>query len=163
MDAHAYSLISANVITLDNGKKERLIQIRNPYGRKEWKGDWGDKSSKWTANTASQVDYERKDDGCFWICFRDYMKFFFRTTICYYDDAIEDNYVEDQHDLYSFGITKFELTEDHNEPLVVSIDQINSRFVDENMQGDYMYPTIKLVLTKLASKTEPETQNKRIK
>ena len=36
VDAHAYSLIAAKVITLDNGKTERLVQIRNPWGRKEW-------------------------------------------------------------------------------------------------------------------------------
>ena len=51
VDAHAYSLIGAKLITLDNGKTERLIQIRNPWGRKEWSGDWSDKSNKWTEST----------------------------------------------------------------------------------------------------------------
>ena len=36
VDAHAYSLIAAKLITLDNGKTERLVQIRNPWGKKEW-------------------------------------------------------------------------------------------------------------------------------
>ncbi len=36
VDAHAYSLIGAKLITLDNGKTEKLIQIRNPWGKKEW-------------------------------------------------------------------------------------------------------------------------------
>ena len=51
VDAHAYSLIGAKLVTLDNGKTERLIQIRNPWGKKEWQGDWSDKSPKWTATT----------------------------------------------------------------------------------------------------------------
>ncbi len=51
VDAHAYSLIAAKEIDLDNGKKERLVQIRNPWGKKEWQGDWSDNSPKWTENT----------------------------------------------------------------------------------------------------------------
>ena len=72
--------------------------------------------------TASQVNYERKDDGCFWICFRDYMKFFFRTTICYYEGEDVESCIADQHELYGFGISKFELSEDHPRPLVISVD-----------------------------------------
>ena len=56
VDAHAYSLIGAKLITLDNGKTERLIQIRNPWGRKEWQGDWSDQSDKWTESTKQQVN-----------------------------------------------------------------------------------------------------------
>lgn len=51
VDAHAYSLIGAKLLTLDNGKTERLVKIRNPWGKKEWTGDWGDNSSKWTEGT----------------------------------------------------------------------------------------------------------------
>ena len=51
VDAHAYSIIKATLLDLGNGKSERLIQIRNPWGKKEWQGDWSDKSAKWTAET----------------------------------------------------------------------------------------------------------------
>ena len=53
VDAHAYSLIGAKKIEDDNGKKVRLCQIRNPWGKKEWGGDWSDKSDKWTPKTKS--------------------------------------------------------------------------------------------------------------
>ena len=95
VDAHAYSLIGAKLITLDNGTTEKLIQIRNPWGKKEWQGDWSDKSSKWTESTKQQVDHQDKDDGCFWISFKDYLKFFYITTICYYNEHAVDNYVAD--------------------------------------------------------------------
>lgn len=55
-DGHAYSLIAARVLQLDNGQTERLIQIRNPWGHKEWQGDWSDKSPIWTESTKRQVN-----------------------------------------------------------------------------------------------------------
>jgi calpain-15 len=48
VDAHAYSLIGTFDEVDDKGKKVRLLQIRNPWGFKEWQGDWSDKSTKWT-------------------------------------------------------------------------------------------------------------------
>ena len=27
---------------------ERLVKLRNPWGKGEWKGDWGDDSWLWT-------------------------------------------------------------------------------------------------------------------
>jgi calpain-15 len=42
VDAHAYSLIAAKEIKNDLGKPIRLLQIRNPWGKKEWTGDWSD-------------------------------------------------------------------------------------------------------------------------
>lgn len=122
---------------MDNGKKERLIQIRNPWGRKEWQGDWSDKSSKWTDSVKRQVDFSNKDDGCFWIAFKDYLKFFYITTICYYFDEAYDNYLADEHPIGRFGMTKFTLEEDHRRPMSFAVDTVNQRFVDETMRGFY--------------------------
>jgi calpain-15 len=46
---HAYSLIDAHEITVDHSKV-RLLKIRNPWGKKEWNGEWSDDSAKWTLN-----------------------------------------------------------------------------------------------------------------
>lgn len=48
VDAHAYSLLRATEIKLWNGQTERLLHIRNPWGKKEWTGDWSDNSPLWT-------------------------------------------------------------------------------------------------------------------
>ena len=42
-------------IVSDNGVTTNLIQVRNPWGKREWQGDWGDHSDKWTDNAMSQV------------------------------------------------------------------------------------------------------------
>ena len=49
VDAHAYSLISAQEIKVPRslGSRVRLVKVRNPWGKKEWGGDWSDKSKLW--------------------------------------------------------------------------------------------------------------------
>ena len=38
---HAYSITGARSITV-RGKKVNLVRCRNPWGQKEWTGDWSD-------------------------------------------------------------------------------------------------------------------------
>lgn len=47
VDAHAYSIIAALDADIGLLAKERLVLIRNPWGFREWSGDWSDLSSKW--------------------------------------------------------------------------------------------------------------------
>lgn len=58
--------------------------IRNPYGLKEWNGDWSDNSKLWTPELRKLTGSEAKEDGVFFIAFEDYMKFFYITSICKY-------------------------------------------------------------------------------
>ena len=51
----------------------RLLHIRNPHGKGEWKGDFSDQSSAWerllraTSNSLNGLDRSMRNDGCFWI------------------------------------------------------------------------------------------------
>lgn len=105
----------------------------------------------------SQVNLQDKDDGLFWISFSDYANFFYITTICYFYKHLEDNSVCDQHELYGFGLTKFTIDEDITEPVIMSVDQANARFVDETMRGSYEYPALKLMLTKIKESTNQKS------
>lgn len=113
---------------------ERLIKIRNPYGRVEWKGDWGDKSSKWTVSTREQVNCEDKEDGIFFISFKDFVKFFATTTICYYIDDCEDSFIADQHEDNSWAMAKFILERDNPAPLFITLDSISERFFEPSQE-----------------------------
>jgi hypothetical protein len=39
---HAYGLVAAREVDLGKGEKVRLVRVRNPWGKGEWKGAWSD-------------------------------------------------------------------------------------------------------------------------
>ena len=62
---HAYSILD-----IRQYKKEKLIQLRNPWGQMQWNGDWSDSSKKWTEQAKQQLGYSSfADDGTFWMPF----------------------------------------------------------------------------------------------
>lgn len=72
---HCYYLVKIRQIN-----EKTLICLRNPWGSHEWNGDWSDKSSLWTPELKSTLNWEDKEDGTFWMCAEDYLKYF--TEIC---------------------------------------------------------------------------------
>jgi hypothetical protein len=72
---HAYAVIETLPV---NGI--RLLKIRNPWGHKEWQGDWSDEWPGWTEELKELAGWENKDDGVFFMCIDDYLNFF-KTTI----------------------------------------------------------------------------------
>jgi hypothetical protein len=53
----------------------RLVQVRNPWGRREWTGDWSGTSDKWTRTVKSQMPSynERNQRGRFWMDLNDFV------------------------------------------------------------------------------------------
>jgi len=96
---HLYSLLQAADVTLDNGSREKLVKLRNPWGGDaEWVGDWGDSSSKWEQNPklAKTLSHEMSADGTFWMSWDDWARNFSWATICP-KDMISGKAVEDNH------------------------------------------------------------------
>lgn len=70
LTGHAYSIIAAREL-LVNGQPEYLLQIRNPWGQKEWtgmpclvnfslsSGRWSDNSKEWTKEIAQALGHKR--------------------------------------------------------------------------------------------------------
>ena len=70
---HAYSVVAIKEI---DGFK--LVKLRNPWGRFEWKGNWSDNSPLWRQypKVAKAVDFAAADDGMFWMDFKDFCQYY---------------------------------------------------------------------------------------
>ena len=68
---HAFTVLGIHEI-----KGERVIRLRNPWGEGEFNGDWSDFSSKWTEELKQKYKYYEKEDGDFFMGYKDFMKYF---------------------------------------------------------------------------------------
>ncbi|XP_061165136.1 calpain-D-like [Saccostrea echinata] len=77
---HAYSIL--DVKDIDGNK---LLRLRNPWGRFSWNGDWSDNSTKW-ANISTRAKQDLmlygEKSGVFWISIEDVLKYFDSVEIC---------------------------------------------------------------------------------
>ncbi|KAJ4387788.1 hypothetical protein N0V93_008390 [Gnomoniopsis smithogilvyi] len=80
---HAYSILRATEEVDENGNKLRLVQIRNPWGRRsqdgmvgEWNGRWSDGSKEWTSYWMKKLNHTFGDDGVFWMLYEDVLETF---------------------------------------------------------------------------------------
>ena len=82
---HAYSILHAVDVGAD-ADRVRLLLLRNPWGKSEWKGDWSDSSSSWRKrpDVAAAVGNKRShdDDGRFWIQLPDFRQRFRTVDLC---------------------------------------------------------------------------------
>lgn len=67
VQSHAYSVL--DIVAVDG---IQLIRVRNPWGRVEWTGDWGDKSPLWTRRMKTKVNFVDREDGAFWMSWQDF-------------------------------------------------------------------------------------------
>lgn len=75
---HAYSLLRVVGV-----RGERLVQLRNPWGKLEWKGEWSDHSRRWSEEMRREVgEVAASDDGKFWMGFTDFIDFFSCVDVC---------------------------------------------------------------------------------
>jgi hypothetical protein len=83
---HAYTLVGAKQAKVD-GETIKLVLLRNPHGvfsgvNTEWTGPWCDSDPRWTPELNEQFDHSNKEDGCFWIDFFDFFKYYEDTFFC---------------------------------------------------------------------------------
>ncbi|XP_018424038.1 PREDICTED: calpain-5-like [Nanorana parkeri] len=90
---HAYSLTAIKKVTLGEktlcfGKTTKLfmVRMRNPWGKKEWKGAWNDESEEWNKVSRSEkgkLGLTVRNDGEFWMTFEDWCKNFSHADVCH--------------------------------------------------------------------------------
>jgi len=79
---HAYTLL--NFLELSTG--EKLAHVRNPWSTGEWKGDWSDSSSKWTATLKEEAGYVNSNDGQFFMPFKTFTINFGGSAVALYQE-----------------------------------------------------------------------------
>eukprot|EP00227_Mantoniella_beaufortii_P021020 CAMPEP_0197575972 /NCGR_PEP_ID=MMETSP1326-20131121/1164_1 /TAXON_ID=1155430 /ORGANISM="Genus nov. species nov., Strain RCC2288" /LENGTH=424 /DNA_ID=CAMNT_0043138819 /DNA_START=187 /DNA_END=1458 /DNA_ORIENTATION=- len=78
----AYGVIDA--VQCSNGAK--LVRLRDPWGRKIWRGAWSDGSPQWQASDnaglRAELEYDFGDDGTFWMSYADFVAHFNCLHVC---------------------------------------------------------------------------------
>ena len=82
---HTYILEGVIELTSKSHEKVKLIKISNPWGYREWSGDYSNKSVLWD-NFPEEIkkkyfDKEKKKN-LFFMCVEDFLKYFIRIDIC---------------------------------------------------------------------------------
>jgi calpain-15 len=77
---HAYSIIQVKHYEEEDIK---LINIRNPWGKFEWDGDWSDNDKLWTEDMIDYFEPVLDDhDGSFWMSLEDFFPRFKSVSFC---------------------------------------------------------------------------------
>lgn len=81
---HEYSLLKMEVVKTSDGRMVQLLNIRNPWGKGEFNGDWSDRSEKWdlVAPERKEQLLVKRQDGAFWMCFKDWVNMFSSFDVC---------------------------------------------------------------------------------
>ena len=77
---HAYTLLAIKEVGEAFAEKTRLLQLRNPWGMREWEGPWKDGGAEWETAQGQRALKELgvvfADDGTFWIEWGDFQMHF---------------------------------------------------------------------------------------
>ncbi|PGH19258.1 hypothetical protein AJ80_04123 [Polytolypa hystricis UAMH7299] len=136
-EAHAYSIMDAKEI---NG--ERLLRLRNPWGRKEWNGPWSDGSEQWTPQWMELLDHKFGNDGMFWISYKDFLnKFehFDRTRLFGREWTVTQKWTSLQVPwAVEYHSTKFFIEVTKTSPVVIVLSQLDERYF-RGLTGQYHF------------------------
>ncbi|KAJ5525556.1 Alpha/beta hydrolase fold-3 [Penicillium frequentans] len=134
---HSYSIMEAREI-----KGKRLLRLRNPWGKKEWHGAWGDGSEQWTAEWMELLGHKFGNDGFFWISYSDLLRkyqHFDRTRLFGPEWTITQQWttlnVPWSADYHS---TKFIMNVTQGGPVVIVLSQLDTRYF-KGLAGEYTF------------------------
>ncbi|KAL2196433.1 hypothetical protein P885DRAFT_37678 [Corynascus similis CBS 632.67] len=136
-EGHAYSVMRA--VEVDG---QRLLLLKNPWGKGEWTGPWSDGSKEWTPEWLTKLNHRFGDDGVFWISYKDLLRkyqYFDRTrlfgpgwTITSAWTTLNVGWAPEYHD------TKFSFTLAKSGPVVLVLSQLDDRYF-RGLEGEYVF------------------------
>ncbi|CAG9951728.1 unnamed protein product [Clonostachys rosea f. rosea IK726] len=137
VELHAYSVQKA--VEIDG---ERLLRLKNPWGKGEWKGAWSDGSKEWTSEWLQKLGHRFGEDGDFWMTYSDLLRKFqaFERTQLFGPDwgvaqtwtTLTVPWTTSYHD------TSFCFTLSKPGPVVIVLSQLDDRYF-RGLQGQYHF------------------------
>lgn len=146
---HAYTILDVRDILDARGKPARVIQIRNPWGKFEWNGDFSDESSLWTNKQRQEFGIIDHDDGIFWMRIEDFITYYQGIGILKIVPGYTSNALMVDQKLSKMSIVRMDV--DEQATITISVDQIDSRLVDN---PDYSYSYIRVTIGRLIGKDD---------
>ncbi|XP_035672560.1 calpain-9-like isoform X3 [Branchiostoma floridae] len=110
---HAYSITGFAEV-----EGTQLVRIRNPWGKTEWKGPWGDQSDEWNGvdeGTKEELGIVQRDDGEFWMSFEDFLTYWKNIEIC--------------------NLTPDSMGDDDDDKLRWNVNNMNGRWIKNESAG----------------------------
>jgi hypothetical protein len=136
-EKHAYSIMEAREID-----GERLLKLRNPWGRTEWTGRWSDGSEEWTPEWMKKLDHRFGDDGVFWISYKDLLRtyqHFDRTRLFGPEWTVSQQWTSVNVPWsVDYLDTKFKIHLAKGGPVVIVLSQLDDRYY-QGLEGQYEF------------------------
>jgi hypothetical protein len=127
---HAYT-----VLEVYEGFGKRMIKVRNPWGKNEWRGPWSDGSKEWTAEWLKELRHKFGDDGVFWMTYEDFLrkfKYLDRTRLFLDTDwHVAQQWTSVQvpwHATSDYQQTKFTISIPEDSETVIVLQQLDTRY-----------------------------------
>ena len=138
ISGHCYSILDIKEVTLNDITTENLIQLRNPWGHKEWTGDWSDDSNKWTEELRKELKWEKKDDGIFWMSCKDFCAYYTEISVCRIHQSYNYSSVKIKLEETSYKFFTFQINQNLDNLSYFTISQIDKRKLDKNQGLSYV-------------------------
>ncbi|KAI4638429.1 hypothetical protein J4E93_009982 [Alternaria ventricosa] len=136
-EKHAYSVMEAREID-----GQRLLKLRNPWGRTEWTGRWSDGSEEWTPEWMKKLDHKFGDDGVFWISYKDLLRtyqHFDRTRLFGPEWTVSQQWTSVNVPWsVDYLDTKFKIHLAKGGPVVIVLSQLDDRYY-QGLEGQYEF------------------------
>lgn len=128
VSGHAYALLDAREVIDSQGRQDQIIQMRNPWGRFEWVGEWGDESPLWTPQLRNECKVTVKDDGVFWMPWRKFMQFYSGIGVCKVHPSYKYNAVTVDQTHQDHHCSMIRVGVPQSGTYIISVDQMDSKF-----------------------------------
>ncbi|KAK4946211.1 hypothetical protein LTR10_014723 [Elasticomyces elasticus] len=135
---HAYAVLGTY-----EGHGQRLVKIRNSWGRKEWTGAWSDGSKEWDADWLKRLEHQFGDDGFFFMTYKDMLskfKYIDRTRIFGPDWQVAQQWMSVQvpWSTLDYQTNYFSIDVPEDTEAVIVLSQLDDRYF-KGLQGQYNY------------------------